>query len=40
MKLNELELEKLLNMHCLNLFRVHKFNEKRLINEYLDHEIK
>ena len=39
MKLNELELEKIINNHCMNLFRVHKFNEKKLINEYLDHEV-
>jgi hypothetical protein len=34
MKINELELQRTLNLHCLTLFRVYKFNEKKLIGEY------
>lgn len=39
LKHNEIELQKLLNKYCLQLFSVYKFNEKKLISVYLDNEI-
>lgn len=39
LKSNELELQRVLNAFCLHMFRVYKFNEKKLISTYLDHEV-
>jgi hypothetical protein len=39
LKRNEIELHQVLNNYCLQLFSVHKFNEKKLISVYLDNEI-